>query len=318
MSATIVLKAIGLNVQPNQLDPQSVPPGSLTEASNIIIKRDNVIESRRGYQLYGQPFGTSTDRAKQLAVYKNRILRYFESTLQYDTGLTDSNGDEIFASFNGTFVEPQAGRRIRFIEANSNFYFTTTNGVDKISAKTAADFTTAPGYITAAGGIKALDFTANLDIATGSQTGWFQEDAAVSYRILWNTIDANDNLIQGTPSQRVVIYNPLINLLTRDFNNLLGQLDKVANNVAFPSLINQAIFVQDFGQPSNATAPEIQAAEIALAAEIDNQLLYANQTATAPLQISGASINGSVGAIAFTNSGVDPSDYLHSGQEVKL
>jgi len=318
MSATVVLKAIGLNVQPNQLDPQSVPPGSLVEASNVIIKRDNVIESRRGYKLYGQPFGTGTDRAKQLAVYKDRILRHFASSLQYDSGLTDASGNEIFNTFSGTYTEPQAGKRIRFIEANSNFYFTTTNGVEKISAKNASQFTTAPGYITDAGGIKALDFTANLDVATGSQTGWFQQDAAVSYRILWNTIDANDNLIQGTPSQRVVVYNPLLNLVLRDFNNLLGALDNISRNSAFPSLINYGQFISTFGLPSNATAPELQSELLALTAELDNNILYADQAAMAPLQIAGASINGDVASIAFTNAGVDPGDYFASGQQINL
>lgn len=104
MSASVTLKAIGLNVQPNQLDPQSVPPGSLTEASNIIIRRDNVIESRRGYKLYGEAMGTSSDRAKQLMTYQLRILRHFSDELQYDTLQQDSNGQSIFNTFCGTYL----------------------------------------------------------------------------------------------------------------------------------------------------------------------------------------------------------------------
>jgi hypothetical protein len=318
MSATINLKAIGLNVQPNQLDPSSVPPGSLIEASNAIIKRDNVIESRRGYKLYGEALGTSTSRADQLAVYKAAILRHFDSSLQWDTNTLDINGDNVFNTFNGSYIPVKPGLRMRFIEANSNFYFTTIDGVQKISATNSSQFITTPGYITQSGGVKALDFTAALDVSTGSQTGWFQQDAAVAYRILWNTIDINDNLVQGTPSQRVVIYNPLINLILRDQNNLLLILDNIANNTSFPSLINIATFIENFGLPANATAPEIQAALIALATELDTQLVYANQTNTAPLQIAGSSIYGTVGTVAFTNNGVDPANYLSSGQVVNF
>lgn len=318
MSATINLKAIGLNVQPNQLDPTSVPPGSLVEASNAIIKRDNVIESRRGYKLYGEALGTSSDRADQLAVYKSAILRHFGTTLQWDTGLLDINGDNIFNSFYGSYSPAQVGRRMRFIEANSNFYFTTVNGVQKISATNSSQFTTASGYITPAGGIKALDFTANLDITTGSQTGWFEQDAAVAYRILWNNIDANDNLIQGTPSQRVVIYNPLINLVVRDFNSLLVALDNISHNTIYPSLINYGLFVQTFGLPYNATAPEIQQELIALSIELDTNLLYADQHSMAPEQIAGASIYGSVATVAFTQTAINPADYFESGQQVNL
>ncbi len=50
MASNVTLKAIGLNISPNQLD---LPPGSLVTASNVIIKRDNVVEPRRGYPLYG-------------------------------------------------------------------------------------------------------------------------------------------------------------------------------------------------------------------------------------------------------------------------
>ena len=102
MANNIVLKAIGLNTSPNFLDQQSAPPGSLLQASNIIIKRDNISESRRGYPLYGTPFGTSSDRAKQLMLYKGRIIRHFAATLQWDTLVNNSLGQSIFDTFCGS------------------------------------------------------------------------------------------------------------------------------------------------------------------------------------------------------------------------
>jgi hypothetical protein len=307
-----------LNPQPNSLDPDLTPPGSLMEATNVIIKRDGVIESRRGYQLYGQSFGDENDRAKQLAVYKNRILRHFATSLQYDTGTTDTSGNEIFNTFAGSYTEPQTGRRIRFIEANSNFYFTTSNGVQKISASDPSQFTTADGYITNAGGINALDLTATLDVTTGSQTGYMTQDAGVEYRVLWNTIDVNDNLIYGSPSEPVTIYNPLLSLLLRDFMNLLGALDDTANNSSNPSLITFNQFVETYGLSTNATGIELQENLINLTEELDADIVYADQVSVAPLQISGSSISNGVASVAFTNTGVDPNDYFVSGQSINL
>jgi hypothetical protein len=315
MSSDVTLKAKGLNTQPNQLDPQSVPPGSLLEASNVIIRRDNVIESRRGYKLYGTPFGTSTDRAKQLMTYKDRIIRHYSNQLQYDTLQLNSLGQSIFDTFCGTYLEPQVGRRIRYIESNGNLYFTTSEGVQVISAKTAADFTTACPFITLAGGFAALDLTARLDIILGNESGFLPQDSAVSYRQVWGFNDANGNEILGAPSQSVTIFNPLINLELIDFNNLLIQLDNVSDATPV-SLINDGNYYALLNLPSNASPQELLTNLIALAAKIDTDILYADQSHVAPLQIDGASINGSVATMNFSSG--DPSQYFISGDNVEL
>jgi hypothetical protein len=315
MSADITLKAIGLNTQPNQLDPQSVPPGSLLEASNVIIRRDNVIESRRGYKLYGTPFGTSTDRAKQLMTYKDRIIRHFSDELQYDTLQLNSLGQSIFDTFCGTYLEPQVGRRIRYIESNGNLYFTTSAGVQVISAKTAADFTTACPFIQQAGGIAALDLSARLDIILGNESGFLPQDSAVSYRQVWGFNDANGNEVLGAPSQSVTIFNPLINLELLDFNNLLIQLDNVSNATPV-SLINDANYYALLNLPQNASPQELLTNLISLSAKIDNDILYADQVAVAPLQIDGAAINGTVATMNFSSG--DPSQYFISGDDINL
>lgn len=312
MASNITLKATGLNTSPNQLD---LAPGALTTANNVIIKRDNVIEPRRGYKLYGDALGSSSDRAKQLMTYKNRILRHFADQLEYDTGTTNSDGQEIFEPFCGNYLEPETGRRIRFIEANSNFYFTTSEGIKKISAKTAADFTTACPYITQAGGIKALDLTARLNVQLGNQTGFLPQDSAVAYRVVWGYTDANNNLILGTPSQRAVVYNPLTNLLLQDYMNVLGALDNVSNGTP-ASLISDTDYVSSLGLPITASANDVRTGLVALTAKLDNDILYADQVAVAPLQISGASINDGIGTISFS-SGV-PSNYFSSSSKIFL
>ena len=175
MASNVTLKAIGLNLSPNQLDVQ---PGGLTEASNVIIKRDNVIESRRGFKLYGTSFGTSSDRAKQLMSYKQRIIRHFLDQLQFETTSTNNNGEIVFNTFDGSYTEPEVGRRMRSIESNGNFYFTTNKGVRKISATSGNDFSTNPGYITFSGGVKALDLTGSLNFDSGS--GFLPQDSAAA------------------------------------------------------------------------------------------------------------------------------------------
>jgi len=312
MPSNILLKAVGLNTQPNQLD---LPPGSLTQASNVIIKRDNVIESRRGYKLYGDSMGSSSDRAKQLMTYKDRILRHFSNQLEFDTGTFDSQGQAIFQPFCGSYLEPETGRRIRFIESNSNFYFTTSEGIKKISAKTASDLTTACPYITQAGGIKALDVTARLNVVLGSQTGFLPQDSAVAYRVVWGSRDLNNNLILGAPSQRAEVYNPLGNLILQDFMRLLEALDNVSDSTPV-SLISDGNYVDTLKLPITSSATEVRTNLIALTDKLDTDILYADQVVVAPLQISTAVISTGVCTITFSSG--DPTDYLISGSQILL
>jgi len=144
MASQVTLKALGLNYSPNNL---SLPEGSLVVADDVIVRRDNVIESRRGFREYSEEFGTIDDRSNQLIVYKDRILNHYNNILQYDTGVLDADGKAILEDFDGTYDETQAGLRIKSIEANKNLYFTTNNGIKKIAARTANDFTSNPGFI---------------------------------------------------------------------------------------------------------------------------------------------------------------------------
>lgn len=232
MASQVTLKALGLNYSPNNL---ALPEGSLIAANDVIIRRDNVVESRRGFREYSETFGTSADHSKQLISYKDRILNHFASTLQYSTDTQNADGKEIFNDFDGTYEELNDDGfpiRIKSIEANKNLYFTTTEGIKKISARTGADFTTDAGFIRDAGAVKAIDFTASLDIKQGEQSGFLGFDSAVAYRILWGYKDLNDNLILGAPSDSVSVYNYLSNVCALDINALCLALDKLQRNEA--------------------------------------------------------------------------------------
>lgn len=192
----ILMKAKGLQTFKNNLS--EIPEGALLEATNVVIDRDGIIEPRRGFKEYGETFPLPADRAKQLMVYKNRILRHYDDTIQFDNG----SGD--FSDFAGDYLETQTGLRIKSIEANSNFYFTTSDGIQKISAPSAGSFSTASGYIKPAGVAKALDINTEVNYINGT---FLTPTSRVAYRTLWGIQDENDNLVLGGVSERAVVTN---------------------------------------------------------------------------------------------------------------
>ncbi len=195
-SQNVTLKAAGISTLNNPFS--SVQDGSLAEGLNINIDRNNVIEPRRGMSQYGNTFGAGDDRALQLFNYKDIIIRHALSSLQYD-----SDGAGTFVSFAGGDTDPiEAGLRIKGIEANGNFYFTTLDGIKKLSARTSSDFPSIS--IQDAGGAKGLDVQATLNY---SNSGFLEANSKVAYRIVWGYNDNNNNLILGSASARTVVYN---------------------------------------------------------------------------------------------------------------
>lgn len=99
--------------------------------------------------------------------------------------------------------EVKSKLRIKYIELNSNLYFTTNDGVKKISQLN-------PYSISRAGGIISLGVDLTLEF---SGTGGFFgpansiNEVEVAYRVLWGTKDVNTNLILGKPSERAFIQN---------------------------------------------------------------------------------------------------------------
>lgn len=186
----VTLKAAGLQTYYQTL--MEIAPGALLKANNVVINRDGVIEPRRGIKAYS----LATDKTKQLLEYKGRLIRHVQTKLAYD------NGSGTFTDFYGDYTETETGLRIKSVEAKSNFYFTTDQGVKKISAKSAADFTL-PNIIEDAGGPKAI--AGFLDINPAA--GFLPLNDSCSYRILWIITDRNNNLIFGAPSASMTITN---------------------------------------------------------------------------------------------------------------
>lgn len=307
MPSSALLKALGLNFSPNQL---ALPEGSLLNASNVVIRRDNIIESRRGFKLYGDALPPNVDRIKQLLTYKGRLLRHFADTIQFDSGTGT------FTAFSGNYSEVESGLRIKGIESNGNFYFTTSNGIQKISAANGSDLSSASGYIKQAGGVKGVDLTATVKTTLGDQTSFFTADSALAYRIVWGIKDANNNLILGAPSQRAEVYNSLLTLLLQDYLRILGATDDINDGT---TLVSDGDYVNTLKLTSTSTAVDLRNKLIDFATKLDEDILYANDSGTgAPLTIdtTPSAITSGVATVTFTSG--DATDYFVIGSNIYL
>lgn len=296
-SSKITLQATGLNFQPNQL---AVDDGSLVEASNVIIRRDNVIERRRGFKLYGDPLPTSTDRVKQIMEYRDVILRHYGSKLQYDLGTGN------FVEFTQMVNEVEPGLRIKSVSSNNNFYFTTSDGVKKISS-TSSNLSNSP--ILNSGGVKATDVKTEIVYTPGSTTGFLPVDSTVAYRAVWGIKDSNNNLILGVPSSSSVIYNPITPVMLRDFNSLLQALDNISlyNQTAMvPGTLDDGDYSTTFSLPITASSADLRSNLVALTTKLDNDI-FNNPVAT----ITAATFaNGVITFTATLAHGLATGDYV--------
>jgi hypothetical protein len=222
----------GLVTLPSEL---TRPDGALSAADNVVIDADNVVEPRRGFSEFGNE-NVGNAMAKQVMTYKGRILKHYASKIAFD-----STGAGVFQEFSGSYAELVTKLRIKYFESNSNLYFTTAEGIKKISAVSAADFTTNSGFITDAGGIKAVGFQATL---RPSAAGWLPAQSKVAYKVLWATKDANSNVIRGVPTSRVVISNT-----SQDVN--VGENFTVAI-VSYAGITDSEYFT--FNSPTNSFA----------------------------------------------------------------
>ena len=212
---TLNMKLRGLQTHPNSLS--EVEQGALVVANNVVTDKEGIVETRRGLKRYGNAFTLGAgEKFNRFFNYDDALLVHYGSKLAYD-----SNGAGAWIDYSGTFSPPTGARTIKGLEANDNFYFTTSAGLKKIDSLT--------GTPSDAGGIKALDGSAALSSA-GS--GFFTTANQVAYRIVWGIEDANGNLILGSPSQRIVIANTS------------GSSDTVALTFTIPAGITTSHFYQ--------------------------------------------------------------------------
>lgn len=163
----------------------TMAPGALAKANDVYNRRENIIEPRRGYNLYA----LMAAAPKQLLSYLDRVIVHHGTTLSYD------NGSGTFANYSGSYSEPTSNR-IRGLEAFSNLYFTTSVGVKKIT-----DVAGTAGV--SAGAPRALDPSYTLSGSSGFLATAFQ----CAYRAVIQRTDANGIVVTGYPSQRLWVPN---------------------------------------------------------------------------------------------------------------
>lgn len=185
---TLNLELRGLFTSPNNLS--GVPQGSLEVADNVVINSKNLIESRRGQTQYGSVLTVGSGQVNKLFNYKSDLIVNYDDKMAYD-----SDGDGTWVDYSGTYESPSSTMKIRSLESNSNFYFTTSQGIYKIASLT--DTPVPAGVPRALAGTGALN----------GASGWLADNSAVAYRIVWGYRDANNNLLLGAPSQRIIVSN---------------------------------------------------------------------------------------------------------------
>lgn len=226
------LQIKGLYTSPNNLS--GVPQGALEVADNIVINSKNVADSRRGQTQYGSPLTVGSGQVNKLFNYASSLITSYDDKLAYDSG----NG--IWVDYSGTYLDPAENYKIRSLEALRNFYFTTNAGVFKLDSLT--------GTPRKAGVVRALGGTAQL---TGS-SGFLVNDSAVAYRMIWGYRDANNNLILGAPSQRLVV------------SNTTGGSRDVELTFTIPASITTEYFYQIYRSQGTATAADEPTDELQL------------------------------------------------------
>jgi hypothetical protein len=164
----------------------AAPAGSLAIANNIVIDRENIGESRRGFKQYGLPLVG----LKKYLRYNDTLLAHVGTTLRYDS---DNAGT--WVSYSGSFTEPASPIAMQSAQLQQALFFTSLGGVYRLDTVT--------GTPRRAGVSPGLSMTLSLNGASG----FLANTKTVAYRIVFGYRDANGQLVLGSPSPRHVITN---------------------------------------------------------------------------------------------------------------
>ena len=184
---------VGLFLQQNSL---AVPDGAMETALNVVISKDGQITKRRGFYTFYAPL---TGTLNRLFTYQSVLMAAYRTKLSYltETG-TAPNKTGVQTDLTGETVAIASDRVTRTVQSNRNLYFTTDNGVLKITAYNST--------IAKSGAPQGLDLSARF-VASAASSGVFASGATWGYRIVFGYRDANDNLILGAPSDIVTLTN---------------------------------------------------------------------------------------------------------------
>jgi hypothetical protein len=190
-----ILKPVGLYTFPSQFS--SAPPGAMSDATNVVIDRDGIVTTRRGFDNF-TVLGSDVTKVTKLVSYQEHLVAACERVGTESSVLQYLDSDSVFQRYTGSFEAPSPEdptSRINFVQSNKNLYFTSYTGVQKLDAYT--------GPIVAAGAPRGLGGVA---VTTGT-SGFLPAENGCAYRVVCGYEDQNENQITGVPSQRITVVN---------------------------------------------------------------------------------------------------------------
>ncbi len=182
-----VLDAKGLYTYANPLGQQSVP-GAMSVAMNVNCDQVGITTTRRGFEFYSSQQFTITDGfITKLFVYDNNLYA------SYNAGMfAKDNGSGVWTTYgSGFLMNPPSGGFIHQMLAGGNSYFTTSNGLYKLSGINAS-----PPI--PAGAPAALD--TQTVVSSIISSGFLTASSQCAYSVVWGYTDESNLQVVGAPS----------------------------------------------------------------------------------------------------------------------
>lgn len=182
-----VLDAKGLYTYANPLGAQSVP-GSMQTAMNVNCDEVGITTTRRGFDFYSnQQFTVTNGPITKLFVYENTLYS------SYNNGkFAQDNGAGAWTTYGSGFtMKPPTGGFLHQMLAGGNSYFTTNNGIYKLSGINA-------NPPIGAGAPPALD--TQTIVSSKISSGFLTASSQCAYSVVWGYTDNSNLLILGAPS----------------------------------------------------------------------------------------------------------------------
>lgn len=188
---SIILEVKGLYLNPSSFG-NNAPNGALTVANNVVIDRPSVVATRRGFD---NSFSTITGTgASSMFQFAGTKLLYATNHKLY----ADLLDNGVFTPYTKSFFEPSTPdpiSRVRGLESNKNFYFITSEGTYRLD-----NVSNQPRLAGAPPGLSGTAVTLGI-------LGFLPNNTSVAYRVVFGFKDANQQLVLGAPSSRIIVSN---------------------------------------------------------------------------------------------------------------
>lgn len=183
------------------------PAGAASLARNVVVDVPGEYTTRNGFEILGPGFPDGVG-ATAMAYFQGHIIIHGQNGKLYRM-----SSSTYPVEYPGIYYPPTVGVEpeeeggddivgvVQFVELNSTLYFNTSAGVYRLESVTGTP--QLAGVAPATAGTATLTGTDGIALPGGS---------AVAYRYLWGRRAENGNIMLGTPSDRLVVENPNVDL----------------------------------------------------------------------------------------------------------